>query len=176
MAFNSETDTIHLEFEEEKDAAGVNVGDLAHFLYLFRSVYVAGVQASQGLELSTLSDADADALRGRVLSVLADAYRNQRLPSLGFQELSDDAELLFTRMKKESPMEIWAMGLITALVFAVIISGGELKAPFIKAKLPPLGRGIAELRRAIGMPQRPIKPQKKKTPSDDSGPSSGPSM
>ena len=58
-------------------------------------------------------------------------------------------DLSIESIKKESPFEIIFVGLALPLVIAVILSGGEIKIPFTKVKLNPIGYGIKMLREAL---------------------------
>ncbi|MBC2606319.1 hypothetical protein [Pelagicoccus albus] len=59
--------------------------------------------------------------------------------------------LKLVRINKNSPLEIVLCGAISAITIAVIFSGGtvEVGKTGIKAKLPPIGKGIKKLRDAI---------------------------
>jgi len=62
-------------------------------------------------------------------------------------------DLYIDRIKFESPLEIWFMGIGTILLVSFLITGGSVEVktlpPSIKIKAPPLGEGLAKLRTAI---------------------------
>jgi hypothetical protein len=62
----------------------------------------------------------------------------------------ENEELLFTKISKNSPLEIVTSSVIPALAVAVIISGGKVDLLKMRFELPPLGEGIRKLLEAFG--------------------------
>lgn len=57
--------------------------------------------------------------------------------------------LLIVDIRRQNPIEITLAGVGSAIAVAVILSGGSFQFLGMKAKLPPLGKGIAALRKSL---------------------------
>lgn len=77
--------------------------------------------------------------------------------------LPDEEELAIADISRRNPLDVIFSGVGVALAAAVIISGGEIKwdKDGFKVKLPPLGKGIAELKKAISGNYTPIEPRRR---------------
>ena len=135
----------------ETDGRPIDVADLAEFFYHFRAAYAAGLYIdSKGLEI--LSEDDIDRLRDLVEKEIH-GLPWQDITTLAYAEL-DEKALGIIDIKRENPLTIVFSGVLIALTAAVILSGGKLKVGPLSVELPPLGKGIAELRKAFGRPPR----------------------
>jgi hypothetical protein len=74
-------------------------------------------------------------------------------PLKWFRDELGDEELVVTKVSKESPLTIWWEAVSTALVSAMIISGGEVDLVRGKFKLKSLGQGVKELKNALSPPR-----------------------
>jgi hypothetical protein len=129
------------------DEDKIETSELADFLFLFRGVYAAGIQA---IDPSRVSNIEAEP------ALLAKLVR-ERLPKLKVSEVDDlfrrdlgSYRLITERISHDSPTELVLYGSVLLILAAVILSGGkfELLGVF-KADLPPIGKGIKHLREAL---------------------------
>ena len=145
---------IELILSMQADADDPNVpasfAQLADFFQLFRGAYAASVQAVGDMDLSTaeLGTGGLERLVRAHVSTLDVAA----ISGL-FQVPLDDADLLTVDIWRENPWKIGVSGIATALVAAVIFSGGRIKAKGVEAELPPIGHGVTSLREALS-PER----------------------
>jgi len=137
-------------FAEIETAWGpISVWEFSNFLYLFRAAYAAASDLLRQSEWPLLAT-DGPELEGFLVAL------RHRLPTYGPREIVHLAskplpeELTILDLSRRNPVHIEFGGLATALVAAVILSGGSLKLGPIRAKLPPIGTGIAALREAFG--------------------------
>jgi hypothetical protein len=126
----------------------IESSDLADFLFLFRGAYAAGIPAVEKIRASG-KEPDPNALADEIRKHLAKRTVSQ-INELFQQDLGPN-HLLTERLSRDSPFEIVLSGTIILLVLAVILSGGrfELGPGGVKAHLPPLGKGIKQLREAL---------------------------
>ena len=71
-----------------------------------------------------------------------------------------ESPLVITKIRKSSPLTIWFEAMATALVAAVIISGGEVDLIKGKFKVHSLGDGLKKLRDAFAVSS--TRPSKKR--------------
>lgn len=155
----------------ETESGPVSVQDLSTFLYYFRAAYVESLRCKDELQIQdNLADLEIDGFTSEVA---------QRMAVKGYNGISENAkatlnvedDLYLTDISRRNPIDVVFSCVGVALVAAVIISGGEVKwdKDGFRVKLPPLGKGIAELKKAINGSYRPRAQDRKKT--DDSTPS-----
>jgi hypothetical protein len=72
-------------------------------------------------------------------------------------------ELRFIRIEKASPLRIDCTCVVSALVLAVIISGGKVDLAVLKFTIKPLGEGIKSLRAALSAQKKVQTPVKRQT-------------
>lgn len=150
------------------DTAGaINVRELAEFLWLFRTVYIAGLfvtgnipgvyldadhtRTTVRLPPSIVGRADAQAFAAHTRNLLARASKEELtwFAELVLPDWAEDLRIL--TISRNSPLRITFTGIAVALAAAVIISGGSYKLGPVSAELPPLGTGIAALRKALNL-------------------------
>jgi len=127
------------------DEAKIEASELADFLFCFRGVYAAGIQV-----VGTLPAADVDPVE---LSRLT----RDHLGGLSVSEINDlfrkdlgTNRLLTERITHDSPTELVISGMISAILVAVILSGGTFElGGLLKISLRPIGEGIGSLREAL---------------------------
>ena len=139
---------FNLSFADEVPKLKMN--EFSNFLYYFRVTYAIACEF-----LGEFKELKPEQLLGDTSEI----EKKFREYLLNFSQpyartkyfLGDmgDAELLITRISKDSPIMIWIVGLVTALVMAVIIAGGEVDLRSLKFKLNPLGEGLTKLREAF---------------------------
>jgi hypothetical protein len=141
------SETASLIFEESESA--ISSQELAHFLYLFRAAYGAAFQ-NLPWDGVTAEMVLADPRRYH-MELLKYTAGNVLYLDECFNADLGERELFVTKINKESPLMIWWTGVMTVLVFAVILSGGEVDLPRGKFKLRSLGKGIKDLLDAFGL-------------------------
>jgi hypothetical protein len=125
------------------------VRDLSNFLTLYRSVYIEAVLVGRDQETeSYLSEDEAKYFAGMVATRLA------KQGAYGFlveSLVEDDEDLAIIDISRKNPIDIVFSGVVLALAAATIISGGKFRfdKDGIEVELPPLGKGIAALKRAL---------------------------
>lgn len=133
------------------DKEPLSVLELSTYLHHFRAAYVLCVKE---LETSSSDDkltlAAATSLAQRVLSShkgLAD------LNTAAESSLPEDRDMLLVDIRRENPIGLTLFCVVVAATGAVIISGGKIKFDAFGVKLeldlPPLGKGIAEIKKAF---------------------------
>jgi hypothetical protein len=156
-------DQLTLSF---KDLKQIEIAELGHFLFLFRGAYAAALPIVRSDTVRRIL-ADSDSFQSRLVSTLhkLDVTAVDKLFS---KNLGKNAS--FTRsIVHRNPLEIILAGVASALVLAVILSGGriniDLKSGKIEADLPPIADGIQKLREVLTKaPKAPlaygVKPKK----------------
>ena len=128
------------------DGSAISSYEFSEFFRYFRAAYVAS------LKLTHQHDVDVDFSDKEKVLRLA----NKLKLTLGGQDVEDlvsidcgDGELEILDIKRENPLVVTFCGAAVALMLAVIVSGGKYKLGMLEAELPPLGEGIASLRKAL---------------------------
>ena len=132
---------IEFIFTEKGD---VRWGELTEFMHLFRGWYLFAAERFG-------ADVSPESLVQNLEEVL-DVVDEEELEEVFFRLDREDVhekDLQITRINKESPLIIWALGILTAATFAAILSGGEVDISRGRFKLKPLGEGIKKLRSAF---------------------------
>jgi hypothetical protein len=138
-----------LTFEGEE---GIPAVSLAKYLAYFRAVY----GAIEGYEdKPALQQASPEHYR----TIWKKLPRRYPLASAQWWKWENEYERRYRReetlrieaISKESPLVITLCGVAIALAAAVILSGGSIDFSLkgIKCRLPPLGKGLEALRRAL---------------------------
>jgi uncharacterized metal-binding protein len=156
----------------ETESGPISVRDLSYFLYHFRAVYVEALSYKQEHPIYNMP-------RETEIAQIAEEIA-QRLAKKGHLGVSRNAlanlpaeeELAIADISRRNPLDVVFSCVGVALAAAVIISGGEIKwdKDGFKVKLPPLGKGIAELRKAIydnKQPKAQRRPRTDDSTSDD---------
>jgi hypothetical protein len=116
----------------------VVAAELAEFITLFSDIYALA------------ADLPKDAYNeARLGGVLADPeFYTARLHATldNPVEIPPAKPLVIERMRKASPVTIWFGGIVTLIVIAAIISGGQLKIAGMSCKLNALGDGLKKLK------------------------------
>lgn len=158
----------------DTDGGPVSFIELSDFMLAFRAAYVMAVDV--GRDVHFYKGPNPDAIAQLVIQEWSPVIRFA-WARLGHEALHPDEDLQLLDISRENPIEWVVLGLAVPLVAAVILSGGEAKLPGFKFKLPPLGKGIAELRKALGSnpspPRRTVTRTKRtklrKKPTGDQG-------
>ena len=146
--------SIEIEIKGEEGLLKAN--QLANFLYYFRAAYFVAVDRFGNVPVDQLRGHELY-FRSEMQKAIAESLNRRKVWELCFADLGDN-ELLVNAISRNSPYKILSMGLITALVLAVIVSGGEVDLYNGKFVLNPLGEGIAALRDAFNPPDQTFSP------------------
>ena len=137
-----------LEVVIETDGDGIDLRELNEFFYNFRTAYAAALaspERADALARATLEEFEEP------FGTLMDGSDWRQVSHLARLDLGD-LNLKVIDIRRENPLIVVFSGVLIALTAAVILSGGKMKAGPLTVKLPPLGKGIAKLRKALGRP------------------------
>jgi hypothetical protein len=68
------------------------------------------------------------------------------------------ADITLVNIARKNPIELMLLGFSAPLAIAMILSGGKFQLGPLKVELPPLGKGILELRKALQpLPSKKVK-------------------
>jgi len=147
----------------ETDGGGISSYELTEFFRYFRAAYVAGVKISEGSGISALSK---DKLIGLVNRIKL--MQPVDVVDYLFKIDCENNELEFLDIQRENPLSCIILGSASVLEFVVIFCGatvvsngvevkidevnvaGIFKAENVVIKIPPLSKGLNELRAAFG--------------------------
>ncbi|MDB6058789.1 MAG: hypothetical protein JWO95_2633 [Verrucomicrobiales bacterium] len=134
----------------EDDQRGLNPTELADFLYLFRAVTLAlrdVIPAGDSKSKRVPSIAEVNRYRSSICRFSPGQLNKyfDTTKSRHFFEIEN--------IQRNSPMELIVGGVGFLLAVGVIISGGSISftSTGVKAKLPPLGKGVKLLRESLGI-------------------------
>ena len=122
--------------------------DLAEFFRLFRIAYAAAYHALAGTwEASQPLDFEKSLQRTwKYWQALSETeVRQLRRPKL----VLPPAEPTILFIHRDNPIMLVVEGIGICLALAVILSGGKFQGFGLKVELPPLGKGIEHLRKAL---------------------------
>jgi hypothetical protein len=135
----------------ETESGPISVRDLSYFLYHFRAVYVEALRYKQEHRIYGLPrETEIAHITQEIARRLANKG-NRGISINALVNLPAEEELAIADISRRNPLDVVFSCVGVAMAAAVIISGGELKwdKDGFKVKLPPLGKGIAELKKAI---------------------------
>lgn len=134
----------------ETDGNPIPLKDMSYFFYHFRAVYVESVNTIK-IEETPLDEKDYIDYWSEVVANKLSSQGHLSISRNALAKLSPENEIYFTDISRVNPVSIVFECVGVALAVAVVISGGEVKFDEngFSAKLPPLGKGIAELKKAI---------------------------
>jgi hypothetical protein len=151
--------TSKFEVVIETDGAPISTEELTDFLYHFRAVYAAALNlTAQAPASSQTRQDDLDLVKQLRSDIGAIDWKG--ISDLAHEDLGDQ-DLGIIDIRRQNPLTIVFDGVVVALTVAVIISGGKLNLGPLKVQLPPLGKGLQELRAAFGRPPKAPSPTKK---------------
>lgn len=137
-------ESIDLDFEETGES--LNPIELGEYLFLFNSVY----RALYAIDPDRVNIPIQQPTKHEIDSYLG---KLKQIPPSKINQFCTQGEndIAIKTLNRNSPMQwtILAMGCFA--LFAVVLSGGEISITNtgIKAKLPPLGKGIKALKDAL---------------------------
>ena len=138
-----------MESEIDTASGPISVMELSYFLYHFRVAYVAALHVRDERGIKEISsEEEADMFANEVAEYLSKIDTFQ-IRNFALLQLIDNEDLTFLNINRRNPLDIVFGGVAIALTAAVILSGGDFKLGPLHVKLPPLGKGIAELRKAL---------------------------
>lgn len=143
----------------------ISVRDFSYFLYYFRAAYVAAVHLQQQHRVPDVPSQEELTKLAKLVESELSHREPFKISNLALADLDADLDLEFTDINRQNPIDIVFSCVGAALAVAVIISGGEItwNKDGLHVKLPPLGKGIAELKKAM----RGEKPKAIKGKSND---------
>ena len=145
-----------VEVTIDSDGNPVPVQYFTRYFYWLRACYVLALDEYK----FELGEEDGDvAVKEKTAQELASSI-SRRASSMSQNEiyqfankrLPPEQELLLQDIMRRNPFEVVFLGIGIALTAALIVSGGkfELSLTELKIQIPPLGEGIASLRKAFG--------------------------
>ena len=137
-------------------AGPISVLELTEFLRLFRAVYVASLASTVGIlghspAPSMFEQRDAETFTRQIREFLENLTEQDVETFASLRIPDSEVDLGVLNLSRNSPLRITFTGISIALAAAVIISGGTYKFGPMSAELPPLGTGIAALRKALNL-------------------------
>ncbi len=137
---------VKIRFSDEGDAFSMR--EFTHFMYLFNAANNAFISYDgEGQAAEVLKDGDWDLFKS-ILKKYGDEYRIQEL------FFARNNELKIEIIVKQSPLEMWVVGPLVALVAAVVISGGKVDLKNLTFEINSLGSGLKDLLEAFNLPER----------------------
>jgi hypothetical protein len=143
-----------VEVTINSDGGPVPIQQFSEYFFLLRACYVMALD-----EVHFEMEDDGDVAVAEVTTEhVAESilHRAASLPPgelnrLANQRLSSEEELYLNDIMRRNPFEVVFLGVGIALTAALIVSGGKFEFGLTKLKIeiPPLGEGIAKLRKAF---------------------------
>jgi len=115
----------------------IAASELAEFLTLFGDVYSLAADLPE--EAYTTAR-----LKGPLAS--PEFYIARLRDTSDSKENEPSEQLVIERIRKASPLTIWFEGVVTLIVIAAILSGGQVKVAGMSCKLNALGDGLRKLK------------------------------
>lgn len=144
----------------ETEPGLIAVQDLSTFFYYFRAAYVEALSFTKEIKIYELaSEEEAEDLAKLVARRIA-VKGYDGIAANAKQPLPSHEDLYLSDIFRRNPIDVRFSCVRVALAVAVIISGGEIAGHGFKIKLPPLGTGIAEIKKVIvtGKPESKVRP------------------
>jgi hypothetical protein len=113
--------------------------EFSEFLTLFSKVYDLAIDLPQDDNILALAESSS-LVREHYLNALREKLKSE------FETQQKDHPLIIERIRKTSPVTIWFEALATALILAVIVSGGTVKFPGFTCRVNALGDGLKKLK------------------------------
>ena len=137
---------VKLRFPSEGDAFSMR--EFTHFMYLFNAANNAFISYDgEGQAEEVLKAGNWDLFK----SILRKYGAEYRIQELFFSRTN---ELKIEKIVKQSPLEMWVVGPLVALVAAVVISGGKVDLKNLTFEVNSLGSGLKDLLEAFNLPER----------------------
>ncbi|MCV2884486.1 hypothetical protein OE749_07255 [Aestuariibacter sp. AA17] len=132
----------------------ISLRELNRFLTTLNALYTLAVTelgcSTTSIIVNQQELKQANELAKKMRKILSKTSENQ-LAAYSLIQLPYEQELTFTNIRRRNPLDIVFSGVSIALVVALIISGGkfELGLTKLKIELPPLGEGIAKIKKGL---------------------------
>lgn len=144
-----------VEVTINSDGGPVPLHQFSEYFSLLRACYILALEEAR-FEMEDDGDvAVAEITAEHVSEAIlyrASSLSPGELNRLSNQPLSPEEELYLTDIMRRNPFEVVFLGIGIALTAALIVSGGtfEFGLTKLQIEIPPLGEGIAKLRKAFG--------------------------
>lgn len=140
----------------ETDGGGISSYEFTEFFRYFRAAYVAGVKLSESSGTSALSKEQFCNLVNRIKLT-----RPVDVVDYLFKIDCKNDEFEFLDIQRKNPLSCIILGSASAIMLAVMLCGAEVEidevssvgvfnAKNVVIKIPPLSKGLNELRAAFG--------------------------
>ncbi len=135
----------------ETESGPISVRELSYFLYHFRAVYVEALSYKKAHRIYNIPRENEIAQIAKEIAQRLAMKGHLGVSRNALAKLPAEEELAIAHISRRNPLDVVFSCVEVALAAAVIISGGEIKwdKSGVKVKLPPLGKGITELKKAI---------------------------
>ena len=138
---------MHITIPSDNPNEPIGASEFIHFLMLFHKTYSGYATA--------LSENRLELAMGERMEQTAERfirnYEPSNIDSSVFDPSFEEAhEFKITSINRNSPVELVIYGIPVALTAAVILSGGKVKISGAKFELPPIGKGLKSLKKALG--------------------------
>jgi hypothetical protein len=143
---------VEITIEELIEGDTINAFEFGYFLLHFQAIYAVCLKS---INFQEIPIEEANKL---VNSFLLEKGRSRSLQPYQWwnKDLPPEFDLEFVTISKQSPCKIAVKvtgASLLALTMAVILSGGEAELYTGKFKVPPIAKGIRELKNVFGQQQ-----------------------
>ena len=142
-----------VEVTIKSDGEPVPIQQFSEFFTLLRVCYILALEEAK-FEMDDDGDVTVDISIEHISEAIlhhAGSLTKPEFNKIAAQSLPKEDELYLQDIARRNPFDVVFMGIGIALTAALIVSGGkfELGITKLKIELPPLGEGIAKLKKVF---------------------------
>ena len=142
-----------VEVTINSDGKPVPIQQFSEFFTLLRVCYILALEEAK-FEMEDDGDIAVDLSVEHISEVIlhhAGSLTKSEFNKIAVQTLPREEELYLQDIARRNPFDVVFMGIGIALTAALIVSGGKFEFGLTKLKIeiPPLGEGIAKLKKAF---------------------------